>query len=155
MSISCISCYFSNQSIDPIKVTHASISNLSQVSSAMTLSSTKQLLSKTLLPCTLIAIYCADWIKNTITTMSEYRIMVWQYFANHCAWMYLVEESAGRNFGTAPSSVWENLLFQMLLLRVRGKRLFAIVSLLLCIPAAYRSENDSATIESSQLHIRT
>lgn len=102
----------------------------------MTLSSTKQLLSNTLLLCTLIAKHCADWIKNTINTMSECRIMVWQYFANHCAWMYLVEESAGRDFGTAPSSVSEDLPFQMLLLRVRGKGL----SSLCCYPPLQLTE---------------
>lgn len=61
----------------------------------MTLISIKLLLSNSVLPCTLIAIYvCADLLQNTNNSTTEGRIVVWQYFAYLYAWT----KREGRNF---------------------------------------------------------
>lgn len=58
----------------------------------MPFTSIEQLQSNSVL-CTLIAIYiCTDLLQNTINSLTECRIVIWQYFVCHYAWMNLMKK---------------------------------------------------------------
>lgn len=89
----------------------------------MALTSTEELVSNSALPCTLIAIYiCTDLLQNTNNSLTECRIVIWQYFVYHYESLPLSTiEREGRSFALPHQITEKSCYFGFCCLGWEGK----------------------------------